>query len=223
MLLAGAPLQAALMDGRIVAVADGDTVTLLDDGNQQHRIRLGGIDAPERSQPFGQAARQALAGQVFGQRVQADCIRRDRYQRWVCKLLREGRDINLQLLHDGLAWHYKQYQRDQPEADRSRYAQAEDAARAARTGLWRHPHPQPPWEWRRSGAARRDAPRAEAARPDADRDGAAGDASAAGGPVKLSRNGICHAPGTRYWAVTTRFTAYRTLAACLAAGGRLPR
>ena len=130
------------------SIADGDTLTLLDGANTQHRIRLSGIDAPEKKQPFGQVARQRLGDVVFQRQVTADCGKTDRYGREVCKILLAGEDVNLGQVRAGLAWHYKKYQGEQPAADRATYARAEEESRAARRGLWRDPDPVPPWEWR---------------------------------------------------------------------------
>lgn len=144
--------QLALADvlvGRVVAVADGDTVTVLDESRQQHRIRLLGIDAPERRQAFGNRARQHLADRVFQREVAVEFGKKDRYGRILGKVVLDGEDINLLMLREGMAWHYKQFQRDQRPADRVLYATAEREAREAGRGLWADPHPQPPWEFRR--------------------------------------------------------------------------
>lgn len=143
-----AAARAELLEGLVVAVADGDTLTVLDDAKTQHRIRLSGIDAPERRQPFGTVSRQHLADAVFQRRVVVEFGKTDRYGRLVGKVLLDGEDECLAQITAGLAWHYKQYQREQSPEDRQTYAAAEDAARAARLGLWRDPDPVPPWEWR---------------------------------------------------------------------------
>lgn len=131
-----------------MAVADGDTVTLVDDAQIRHKIRLAGIDAPESRQPYGQLARQFLSQMVEGQWVRVQYDKSDRYGRVVGKIEREGRDINLQLLRLGLAWHFKKYQNEQSGEDRAAYAQAEQQAQLDRVGLWRDPRPQAPWDYR---------------------------------------------------------------------------
>ena len=93
------------LTGRIVSVADGDTVTLLDTNLRQHKIRLSGIDAPERRQPFGNRSRLHLGALVFGRQVTADCPKTDRYKRAVCRLEVDGVDANLAQLEAGMAWH----------------------------------------------------------------------------------------------------------------------
>ena len=134
--------------GKVIHVADGDTITVLDDAHAQHRIRLAGIDAPEKRQAFGQVSKQSLVDQVAGQSVMVDWSKSDKYLRKVGKVLLNGQDINLEQIQRGLAWHYKEYQREQSPADRQAYAAAEDVARAAHIGLWRDVAPQAPWDFR---------------------------------------------------------------------------
>lgn len=140
---------AEILSGKVVAVADGDTVTVRDARMQTHKIRLAGIDAPERSQPYGQVSRRSLSDQVLGQEVRIDADKTDRYARRVGKIELQGRDVNLEQLRRGLAWHYKKYEQEQSPQDRAVYADAEQQARTARLGLWRDPHAQAPWEYRR--------------------------------------------------------------------------
>lgn len=136
------------LHGRIVGVADGDTVTLLDDTNTQWKIRLMGIDAPEKKQAFGQKSKESLSALLFNKQVQVEFNKRDKYGRTVGKILVDGVDANLEQVKSGMAWHYKQYEREQPAEDRTKYAQAEEQARAAKRGLWVDPDPTPPWDWR---------------------------------------------------------------------------
>ncbi len=138
------------LTGRIVSVADGDTVTLLDANLQQHKLRLSGIDAPEKRQPFGNRSRLHLGALVFGRQVRADCPKTDRYKRAVCRLEVDGIDANLAQVEAGMAWHYKAYTREQSPADRWRYAKAEDRAREARHGLWADRAPVAPWDFRKA-------------------------------------------------------------------------
>ena len=135
--------------GRVVRIADGDTVTVLDFANVQHRIRLQGIDAPESRQAYGAQAKQNLSTLIFDKEVKAICDKTDQYQRLVCKIVLDGRDINLEQIKAGLAWHYKDYEREQSPEDRELYAGAEDEARAARRGLWADANPIEPSEFRR--------------------------------------------------------------------------
>lgn len=139
---------ADVLSGRIVGISDGDTVTLLDAQHQQHKIRLAGIDAPEKSQAYGQRAKESLSQLVFDQTVQIEGNRTDRYGRFLGKILVNGKDANLEQLRAGMAWHYKQYQNEQSPPDRQLYADAESQARQRRVGLWAGSAPQLPWEFR---------------------------------------------------------------------------
>ncbi|WP_458232299.1 thermonuclease family protein [Roseateles sp. P5_E8] len=136
----------------MVAVSDGDTITVLDANHQQHRVRLAGIDAPEKRQSFGTKARESLAKRVFRRVVQVEFKKRDRYGRVVGKVTFEGADVCLEQVGAGLAWHYVAYQREQPLNDRRAYAQAEAAARKARQGLWADSSPFAPWDFRHKRA-----------------------------------------------------------------------
>lgn len=145
--------QAAHSDtlyGSVVGLSDGDTITVLDTSKAQHRIRLAGIDAPEKKQPFGDRSRQSLASLVFGKNVQVEYSKTDRYGRIVGKVLVNDVDASLEQVKRGLAWHYKVYEREQNPADRVLYAQAELDARRAHQGLWADPSPIPPWDFRKS-------------------------------------------------------------------------
>ena len=99
----------ATLQGEVVGIADGDTLTLLDSSKTQYKIRLAGIDAPERNQPFGNQSRQALAELAFRQHVVVEWTKYDRYRRIIGKVLLDGRDLNLAQVSAGMAWHYKEY------------------------------------------------------------------------------------------------------------------
>lgn len=148
----GAALAAEpwIVEGRVVGVSDGDTITVLDAAKQQHKIRLVGIDAPEKGQAFGNASKDNLSRLIFDRRVEARCHKRDRYSREVCAVLIGARDAGLEQLRAGMAWHYKRFEDEQSPAGRIEFADAEDRARAARLGLWQDAKPVPPWEWRTS-------------------------------------------------------------------------
>ena len=123
-------LSSSDLVGRVVKVSDGDTITILDSSKTQHKIRLQGIDAPEKKQAFGNASRKFLAGLVANREVRVAWSKRDRYQRILGTVFVDGKDANLEMLKAGMAWHYKKY--DSTPA----YAQAESEARAAKRGLW---------------------------------------------------------------------------------------
>ncbi len=141
-------------------MSDGDTITVLDSSKKQHKIRLVGIDAPEKAQAFGNAAKQRMSDMVFGKEVRVDGRKQDKYRRtvgrvWVASTecrrsdCPKTLDAGMALLTIGLAWHYKQYEKEQPEEERGQYSFAEIEARAKKVGLWSDPNPVPPWEWRR--------------------------------------------------------------------------
>ena len=132
----------------MIAIADGDTVTVLDSEGQRRKIRLAGIDAPESRQAYGQRSRSSLQDLLAGRQVQVTYDKADRYGRLVGKIELEGRDINLEQLRRGLAWHYKKYEAEQSPGDRQLYAHAQQEAQAARLGLWRDSQPLPPWDYR---------------------------------------------------------------------------
>ena len=141
---------AETVTGRVVKVYDGDTVTILDASNTQHRIRLQGIDAPERGQAYGRKSGKYLADAVSGKYVVIDYSKRDRYKRIVGTVLLDGQDMNLRQVQGGMAWHYKKYQKEQSQEDREIYSATEIEARQAQRGLWQESHPVPPWDWRKS-------------------------------------------------------------------------
>lgn len=134
---------------RVVGVHDGDTLTGLDDAKTQHKIRLHAIDAPELGQPYGQVAKRALSDKVFGQDVVVVPQTIDKYGRTIGQVSIDGRDVNLELLEEGMAWHYEHYDDD----ERRRQAAAE--ARDGGKGLWQDRSPVPPWEWRKQERSRR--------------------------------------------------------------------
>jgi endonuclease YncB( thermonuclease family) len=140
--------------GTVVGIADGDTLTLLDESRTLHRIRIDGIDAPERSQPYGQRARQSLADLAHGRSARAECPKSDRYGRIVCRVTVDGVDVGLEQLRRGLAWHYVKYAHEQSPLARSEYARAQEQARATRAGLWHFDTPTAPWDYRKEQAAR---------------------------------------------------------------------
>lgn len=143
---------AADLSGRVVGIADGDTLTLLTPEKRQVRVRLAGIDTPERAQPYGSRARQELSDLAFGKEADVAVQDNDRYGRTVGRVRTGGLDVNAEMVRRGAAWVYRQYNRDPS------LPALETEARAAGRGLWALPEAQrvPPWEWRRAGAAGRD-------------------------------------------------------------------
>ena len=144
LLLMALPALAETLSGRVVAIADGDTLTVLTKGREQVRVRLSDIDTPERRQPYGQRARERLSDLAFGKQVQVVVRDTDRYGRTVGRVWADGMDVNAAMVRDGAAWVYRRYSQDEG------LRQAEDEARTARRGLWGLPEAErtPPWEWR---------------------------------------------------------------------------
>ena len=138
--------------GKVVSVADGDTLTILDSARAQHKVRLAQIDAPETghgknkpAQPFGNDSKQSLAELTFGKTVTASCGDTDRYGRSVCGITVDGLDVNREQVRRGMAWVYRRYAHDKT------LFQVEEEAQSAKRGLWRVPGAVPPWEWRKQG------------------------------------------------------------------------
>lgn len=128
--------------GRVTGVVDGDTIDVLTHDKETIRIRLEGIDAPEKSQAFGTAAKTALSTAVFSKPVMVIVNGKDKYKRTLGTIHANGIDVNKAMVSDGFAWHYKKYNSDQS------LAAAEKFAQEGRKGLWRDPNPVPPWDWR---------------------------------------------------------------------------
>jgi len=154
---AGAHPAAVELQGRVVAVTDGDTIKVLDASNTTVVVRLNGIDAPERAQPFGAVSRKHLESLVAGQQVLVRTMKHDRYGRVLGNVWVQPRDcpgcdktlyVNYAQVLDGMAWWYRYYAGDQTPEDRGRFESAEREAMARRWGLWADPDPVPPWLWR---------------------------------------------------------------------------
>jgi endonuclease YncB( thermonuclease family) len=154
--------------GKVVAVTDGDTIKVLDGNKLQHKIRLTGIDAPEKAQPYGNASRKHLATMVAGKEVRVETTKNDRYGRVLGKVWVQPRDcpscgktlnVNYAQILSGMAWWYQDYAKDQSAEDQGRYESAVTEARKRKLGLWSEPNPIPPWAWRRG---QRTSPKTEA-------------------------------------------------------------
>lgn len=137
-------LSAKELTGRVVRIADGDTLTILDETKTQHKIRLDKIDAPEKGQAFGRVSRNQLSSIVFGKDVRVTYEKTDRYGRILGTVWFGETDVNLAMVKAGLAWHYKHFDNTQV------YADAEKSARANRFGLWKDKAQTSPWEFRKT-------------------------------------------------------------------------
>ena len=150
LLLASAALgREAIVRGRCVAVVDGDTIKALAAGNELLRVRLSWIDAPEKSQAFGQRSKQHLSELVFGREVELHTHGLDRYGRTLAVVMLDGVDINLEQVRSGMAWCYTRYLSEAPADIQASYQQAETEAWEQQRGLWSERDPIPPWEWRK--------------------------------------------------------------------------
>jgi endonuclease YncB( thermonuclease family) len=145
---ATAPARSAgaetFFDARVVAVLDGDTIEVLV-GRERRRIRLAGIDTPERGQPWAERSKQALSRRVFGREVRINAVDTDRYGRTVGEVYADDVCVGCELVREGHAWVYRRF------SDDAVLLALEEEARAARRGLWALPEAQrvPPWQWRR--------------------------------------------------------------------------
>jgi len=148
---------ANILEGITVNVADGDTITVLDSDKVQHRVRLAGIDAPEKGQPFCNASRKRLDELVARKNVRVEFDKHHRYGRivgkvWVmppdCPTCGKTLDVGLAQVTSGMAWWYRKYANEQSAEDQRRYEFTEQEAKAKRAGLWQDKSPLPPWEFR---------------------------------------------------------------------------
>lgn len=143
LLLTQLSAQAEILEGKVVKIADGDTLTLLTSSNQQVKIRLAGIDTPEKKQPFGNKAKQALAKLAFQKQALIEVETIDRYGRTVGIVFVNGLNVNAELVKQGMAWVYRKYTKDKA------LYELESKAREKKLGLWLEENPIPPWNWRR--------------------------------------------------------------------------
>ena len=142
-------VNAKTIEGLVVGVADGDTITVLDQQKNTYKIRLQGIDAPEKKQAFGEKSKQSLHDLVHSKQVRIEYDKEDKYGRIVGKVTVDDVDICLQQLLLGMAWHYKKYQNEQSVSDRALYSETELKSKSLKLGLWTDDTPMPPWEFRK--------------------------------------------------------------------------
>lgn len=133
--------------GKTVGISDGDTITVLVD-RREVKVRVAGIDAPEKKQAFGQRSKESLSECAFGKSVSVDWNKKDRYGRIIGKVTSDGVDCGLRQIEIGIAWHYKAYAKEQSSTDLAAYADAESQAMDRKIGLWSDPRPIPPWIFR---------------------------------------------------------------------------
>jgi len=128
---------------KVVGISDGDTFTCVNDDNLQLKIRINGIDAPEKKQAFGNKSKELLSSLIFGKRINIDVQSKDGYGRYIAYVYSpEGKDVALLMLHEGMAWHFTKYDNNKV------YSDAENVARKAKRGLWSESSPIAPWDFR---------------------------------------------------------------------------
>lgn len=198
------------IEGRVIAVVDGDTFTVQIDPGKQFKVRLQGVNAPEKQQPFGPESRQNLATKVMGKIVRVEFTKMDNIGRVLGKVMLDDEDVGLEQLSSGLGWLFTHYANELNDDDRLAYRQAQDEARRAKLGLWKDKSPVSPWAYRLSFKID------EAAEPaDDPSDGFLGNSR-----TKLYRKPNC--PG--YRSVPAKYrVSFSTAAAAERAGFRLPK
>ena len=149
----------------VVGVSDGDTITARcgePGAYEQMRVRVAGIDAPEKGQPFGARAKDAMSDLVYEKLARLECHKTDRYGRGICDvsvapaLASNGPmtlDAGLAMVSIGMAWWYREYADEQTPQAREQYEFAEQVAKVRRTGLWADRNPVAPWDWRKARRA----------------------------------------------------------------------
>ena len=149
-----------IIKGKVIAISDGDTIKVLDSNQNQYKIRISGIDAPEKNQALGKRSKENLSDLVFGKEVEIIWDKKDKYQRIVGKILfadpkcirlscPKVLDAGLEQIKSGFAWWYQKYSKDQNDEDAALYEKAEGNAQKLKVGLWVDPDPIPPWDWRK--------------------------------------------------------------------------
>ena len=142
---------AGTLIGSVIGIADGDTLTLLVD-RQAYKVRIAGIDAPEKRQAWGEKSKTNLSRLAFNQNAVANCPKIDHWGRHICKVTVNAVDIGLEQIKDGMAWWYRKYAKEQSKDDHAAYENAELMAKLRRLGLWNGTNPVPPWEFRRDNS-----------------------------------------------------------------------
>ncbi len=140
-------LHAQTLTGKVVKIADGDTFTILLNNHQKKRIRLHGVDCPEKGQDFGNVAKEYISNLIAGKSVTVVPTKKDRYGRTVAIVKVDTTNVNESLLRAGLAWHYKQYDNTQ------HWAELEHQAKSHHRKIWSLQNPTPPWQWRKQKKA----------------------------------------------------------------------
>jgi len=136
-------LAQTTLTGKAVKIVDGDTFDLLVNGNTTYRIRLLDIDCPERGQDFYKVSKEALGNYLGGLTIKVIYTKKDRHQRILGTVYNGPVNVNMIMVQEGYAWHFKKYSKDQ------RFGEVEQSARKAKRGLWSTPQPIAPWDFRK--------------------------------------------------------------------------
>lgn len=129
--------------GKVIGISDGDTFRFLTEKNETVRVRLYGIDAPEKGQDYSTQSQQKLSSLIFSKQVRVEQKNKDRYGRVVGIAFVAGLNVNEEMLRSGMVWHYRQYDKNEE------WARLQNEAQRKKAGLWSMPSPTPPWEWRK--------------------------------------------------------------------------
>lgn len=207
------PAYAGELNGRVVGITDGDTLTLLATGNRQVKIRLAEIDAPEKGQPYGAKAKQQLSDLAFGKSVTVRETTPDKYGRTVGRIYVGSLDVSREMVRTGAAWVFTRYSKD------SSLPRIETQAREARLGLWGIEGAVPPWEWRAGNRSTDNAVTANLT---------SGSGCTIKGNINRKGDRIYHVPGSRYYGPTKIDTSrgerwFCSESEALSAGWRAPR
>ena len=143
----GLPVKLTV-EGRVTKVHDSDSIHITPPGRKRVIVRLAAIDAPEINQDHGIASRNYLRGMIMNRQVTARCNKVDKYKRQICVVLKDGQDINLEMLKAGKAWYYEKFKKEQSRRNRRAYQKAAKTAARQRPGLWAEATAIPPWEFR---------------------------------------------------------------------------
>lgn len=203
---------AQVIEGKVVGISDGDTITVLTNEKRQVKVRLYGVDCPESKQAFGTRARQSTSDKVFGKRVRVEVADTDRYGRTVGIVAAPGETVlNRALLMEGMAWVYTAYCKAPVCRE---WKREEEAARLRKAGLWADASPVPPWEYRKAG---RSGGKVKSAQP---APSSRNDVVVAGGYSGNTNSGIFHSSGCRYFSCKNCTARFPSRDAAISAGYR---
>lgn len=136
--------KGSTVSGKVIAIIDGDTYDVLLQGEKTVRVRMEGIDAPEKGMPFYQKSKKYLSDLCFGKQIKIIISGVDNHERFLAySFLENGKELSQEMIKAGLAWHFKKYNSD------SELSELELEAKTLRKGIWIDKNPMPPWENRK--------------------------------------------------------------------------